>query len=310
MKIFKNRGDIYISKSRTGADREQHILLGVLAGILLLSAVVVLYAGAKSDFSAKKFFAPEQTVSVSAAKSDATAPAELPQVSGKTNYLLALTGKDNQNLYAAVLIQTDMDSVSYKVCNLLPVTTAESSTLMGVYTSGGINSLVQMTETVTGVKPDFYVVMTLTDFASFFDDLGQVNYPLAADIKYRNTQSADPFSVRYSAGEAELNGKRFVSLLRYFLEEKDLKSANDLGLTALNMLFQAENGAKKDQLFRDFIALARTNLTVRDFSRRSDNITVLTATHNGVNAYNVEPEYTGNALTARSKRTIQGYFSK
>lgn len=73
----------------------------------------------------------------------------------KTNYLLALTGKDNQNLYAAVLIQTDMDSVSYKICNLLPQTTAEGSTLAGVYNSGGINSLVQMTETATGIKPDF-----------------------------------------------------------------------------------------------------------------------------------------------------------
>ena len=31
---------------------------------------------------------------------------------------------------------------------------------------------------------------------------------------------------------------------------------------------------------------------------------------NGVNAYNVEPEYNGNALTARDKSTIQGYFSK
>ena len=32
-------------------------------------------------------------------------------------------------------------------------------------------------------------------------------------------------------------------------------------------------------------------LTVRDFSGRSDNIKVLTGTKNGVNAYNVEPEY-------------------
>lgn len=56
--------------------------------------------------------------------------------------------------------------------------------------------------------------------------------------------------------------------------------------------------------------MARTNLTVRDFSGRSDNIKVLTGTKNGVNAYNVEPEYNGNALTARDKSTIQGYFSK
>ena len=224
--------------------------------------------------------------------------------------MLALTGKDNQNLYAAVLIQTDMDSVSYKICNLLPQTTAEGSTLAGVYNSGGINSLVQMTETATGIKPDFYIVMTVTDFASFFDDLGEVNYPLAADVKYRNTTAADPFSLRISAGEASLNGKRFTALWRYFLEEKDLKSANDLGLAALNMLFSADNGTEKDELFRNFVTLARTNLTVRDFSGRSDNIKVLTGTKNGVNAYNVEPEYNGNALTARDKSTIQGYFSK
>ena len=310
MKIFKNRGDIYLSKSRTGADREQHILLGILAAVLLVSVVVVVYVGAKNDFSAKKFFAPDQTVAISQTADDTTAPPELPRVSGKTNYLLALTGKDNQNLYAAVLIQTDMDSVSYKICNLLPQTTAEGSTLAGVYNSGGINSLVQMTETTTGIKPDFYIVMTVTDFASFFDDLGEVNYPLAADIKYRNTTAADPFSLRISAGEASLNGKRFTALWRYFLEEKDLKSANDLGLAALNMLFSADNSTKKDELFRDFVTLARTNLTVRDFSGRSDNIKVLTGTKNGVNAYNVEPEYNGNALTARDKSAIQGYFSK
>lgn len=310
MKIFKNRGDIYLSKSRTGADREQHILLGILAAVLLVSIVVVVYVGAKNDFSAKKFFAPDQTVASTQTVGDTTAPPELPRVSGKTNYLLALTGKENQNLYAAALIQTDMDSVSYKICNLLPQTTAEGSTLAGVYNSGGINSLVQMTETATGIKPDFYIVMTVTDFAAFFDDLGEVNYPLAADIKYRNTTAADPFSLRISAGEASLNGKRFTALWRYFLEEKDLKSANDLGLAALNMLFSADNGAKKDELFRNFVTLARTNLTVRDFSGRSDNITVLTGTQNGVNAYNVEPEYTGNALTARDKSTIQGYFGK
>jgi hypothetical protein len=87
----------------------------------------------------------------------------------------------------------------------------------------------------------------VTDFASFFDDLGEVNYPLAADIKYRNTTAADPFSLRISAGEASLNGKRFTALWRYFLEEKDLKSANDLGLAALNMLFSADNGTEKDE---------------------------------------------------------------
>ena len=64
MKIFKNRGDIYLSKSRTGADREQHILLGILAAVLLVSVVVVVYVGAKNDFSAKKFFAPDQTVAI------------------------------------------------------------------------------------------------------------------------------------------------------------------------------------------------------------------------------------------------------
>ena len=55
MKIFKNRGDIYLSKSRTGADREQHILLGILAAVLMVSVVVVLYVGAKMIFPPRSF---------------------------------------------------------------------------------------------------------------------------------------------------------------------------------------------------------------------------------------------------------------
>ena len=75
MKIFKNRGDIYLSKSRTGADREQHILLGILAAVLLVSVVVVVYVGAqKMTFSAKKFFAPDQTIAISQTADDTRPP--------------------------------------------------------------------------------------------------------------------------------------------------------------------------------------------------------------------------------------------
>ena len=83
MKIFKNRGDIYLSKSRTGADREQHILLGILAAVLLVSVVVVLYVGAKNDFPPRNFLPRHQTVAISQTADDTTAPPELPRVSGK-----------------------------------------------------------------------------------------------------------------------------------------------------------------------------------------------------------------------------------
>lgn len=307
MKIFKNRGDIYFSKSGTKADKEQTILIIALVCVILLSIIVVIFTGAKSDFSAKKFFAPDQTVLVSS-ESDSV---ELPDVEGKTNYLIITTGEDEETVYTVTLFQADMDSISYKICNLQPSTLLDGNSVASIYKSGGVNNLVQALESDLSVDIDFYMIMKVSDFISFFDNMGTVHYPIAQDIKYKDSDSADTYSVKLSAGEQTLDGKKFLSLLRYYVNvEKDCNTANDLVLNGLSQLINSDNAGRKDELFKDFIVLSKTNMTVKDFSERDDDITVLTDNRTGVNTYNVEISAQDGNLTAQSKSSIKSYYAK
>ena len=117
MRIFKNRGDIFFSKTNKEKSTEQKILLIALVIIVLFSLVFMICVGAKNDFSVKKFFEPEN-LSTTQAVEESTI--ELPQVSGKTNYIVTVSEKES--LLFAELIQVDFDNTSYKVCTLKPST--------------------------------------------------------------------------------------------------------------------------------------------------------------------------------------------
>ena len=84
MKIFKNRGDIYISKSKGIKSAEERVLLIILAIIVILTIAFVVMLSQKYS-SVAEFFVGED-VSVSDMAVDDME--SLPQISGKSNYLL------------------------------------------------------------------------------------------------------------------------------------------------------------------------------------------------------------------------------
>ena len=83
MKIFKHRGDIYISKSNGKKSREEHILL-ILLVIIIIFTVAFFGILSQKYSSVKEFFAGENvtvTEQVNAVK-------KLPKISGKSNFLI------------------------------------------------------------------------------------------------------------------------------------------------------------------------------------------------------------------------------
>lgn len=55
MRIFKNRGDIYFSKTNKERSAEQKFLIITLAVIVIFTIVFLSAVAIKFDFSAKKF---------------------------------------------------------------------------------------------------------------------------------------------------------------------------------------------------------------------------------------------------------------
>lgn len=305
MRIFKNRGDIYFSKNNKEKSTEQKILLIALAIIVLFTFVFMLCVAAKNDFSIKKFFEPED-LSTTTAVEDSTVA--LPQVSGKTNYIVTVA--DNENLLFVELVQVDLDNKSYKICTLKSSTEYDGSTLGYIYAHSGVLNVKSATENMISTTFDYYIDFQRDKFTEYFDSLGSVNYALVSDIKYKNNKSAVPFTVRMKAGEQVIKGTQAVNLVRYFLETNNQQSANDVLLTSLSKQINVDNFANKDSLFQDLVTKSNTNITVRDYSAADDDITVLCNSQNGISVYGAEVKYDKNKITKDTLQNAKGYFVK
>lgn len=309
MRIFKNRGDIYFSKSNKEKSTEQKILIIALAVIIVFTIIFVLALSIKNDFSAKKFFEPENLKITSRNVSDNADEAEIPEVSGKRNFI-TLVHKDNELLFTA-LIQVDMDNKSYKTALLKAATEIDGNNLNEIFKSSGAENVKKAIDTYIGTDFDYYISMESADFEEFFNELGSINYPILNDIKYRENDSPVTYSLKINSGEQNIDGKYFINLIRYYLDAENSSSqASELLLASLSQQLNSENAQISEKLFREFVSLSDTNISVRDFSLAGDRLSVIGNDLVAKGVYNAQAGYDGNRLTDDSLKKIKGYFVK
>ena len=305
MRLFKNRGDIYIPSTREKADIEQKVLLIVLIFVVIFTAVFLLIFGIKYDFSVKNFFTPDDLQ-----QQEEEVVQQLPEVQGKTNYLLILSNKNTQEMYFCSLFQADMDTVSYKSCTFSPQTVADENSVSQIYKNSGAAGVANSLSRLFGIEIDFYIDMDYSDYATMFDYLGSVNYTVLNDIRYKDT-SRYGYNIRISAGNQKLDGDNAVKLMRYYVsQENNYTAVNDILLSAASQHMNEENYANRESVFSRFIEYSQTDFTVRDFTQKQNDLLVLSSSTTGVNIYSVPVIYEGKNLTSDSVSDILGYFSK
>lgn len=305
MRIFKNRGDIFFSKTNKEKSTEQKILISALAFIVCFTIVFVTAIGVKYDFSAKKFFAPDTTEEIVVQGEDN----QLPEVEGKSNFIVFV--KENDTLLFASMIQVDMDNVAYKVSSLKADTQCGENKLGDILVKTTAENAVESVEKLFNIDLDYYIVMEYTKFCDVFNKMGKINYTAVSDIKFRKNDSPSTYSLRIKAGEQKIDGKDAVSLIRYYLdEENNISLANELMLSSLAQHINKENVESSEDLFQLLIANSQTNITVKDFSLAGDNLIVLSDERTAPSIYNALGEYKNNTLTEESIRSIKAYFVK
>lgn len=309
MRIFKNRGDIYFSKYNKEKSAEQKILIIALAVIVAFTIIFVFVLSIKNDFSAKKFFEPENLNVTNQVAVEDDDTAEVPEVSGKRNYI-TLVHKDNELLFAA-LIQVDMDNISYKTAMLKASTEIDGNNLNEIYKSSGAENVKKAIDTYIGTAFDYYISMESSDFEEFFNELGSINYPILNDIKHRESDSPVSYTLKIKSGEQSIDGKHFVNLIRYYLDAENSSSqASELMLAGLSQQLNGESLSNSEKLFRNFVSLSDTNISVRDFSLAGDRLSVIGNDLVAKGVYNAQASYDGNKLTDDSLKKIKGYFVK
>lgn len=307
MRIFKNRGDIFFSKTNKEKSSEQRFLIIALVLIVIFSIIFVFVTAVKNDFSAKEFFKPDNisvTENVSENEIDI-----LPQVSGKNNFIV-LVSEENNLLFAGI-IQTDMDNVAYKASMLRADTVVEGEKLGMIFKKSGAENVKKAVESLLNTSIDYYISMESDKFTEVYEKFGEINYPVINSIKYKNNDTAVPFSVRVKEGEQSLKGSQIIGLMRYYLDvEKKPSLANDIMLTILAQQINENNYKNKDELFEKFIASSKTNITVKNYSMAEDSLIVLSNENTGVKVYNAPAEYKNNKITKDSIKEVRGYFVK
>ncbi len=304
LRIFKHRGDIYISAGNRKADIEQKVLLILLAFIIAFTVVFVVLLGIKYDFSAKKFFAPENLEEPEVYYSE-----ELPQVEGKTNFLFIMSNTYTEEIYVCSIIQVDLDSTAYKVCTFDPGTVSDGRSMNDIYKTGGAGGVAGEISRMLGCDIDYYIDQNTDGYKKMFSALGNINYTVLSDIRYKDS-SIYGFNIKIKEGDQSIDGDTASKLLRYYMSQKDYRTVSEILLTSLSQQINSENYEKRESLFSKFIDSAATNITVKSYTEGEDGMRVLSDETTGVNVYSVSPVYSSSSVTAESLSDIRGYFSK
>lgn len=292
-------------KTKFKSDVEQKVLISILAFIIVFTTVFVIFIGFKYDFSAKKFFTPDDLKIVAVENDDV-----LPQVSGKKNYLFIMNNEDTKEMYFCTVIQVDLDTLSYKAATIKNDTQIEGKKLSEIYANAGGAGVQTNLNAYLGINIDYYVDESVNNFSDWFDSLGKVNYTLIDDVRYKDT-SRYGFNIKLKSGEQVLDGDKASKLLRYFAGEGDnISAVNDIFLAALSQQINAENYDQREKLFNVFIEKSETNFTVKDFTESVDGLKVLSDDTTGVNVYNVNTSCENGKLTEQSLSDIKAYFAK
>ncbi|MBQ3903762.1 MAG: LCP family protein [Eubacterium sp.] len=308
MRLFKNRGDIYIPKTGKGNTKEAKVLFVLLVFIVIFTVVFVALLGTKYKSAAEFFGEGEVTVT----QNEVQNSVDLPSLTGKTNFLVMETDDTGKELHYLILIQADKASVSYKAAALSTELSLDGKKVKDIFDLGGGAELQARLTEYLGVEIDYYAVFDSASFVEFTGKLGNIIYPLNSDIRFSGGSGDDKYTIHFNEGEEKLTGRDISNLLRYFSSEtKDYFSESELALKALTGLLNEENYAKAESLFRLFVKSTTTDITVRDFENGKESLYVYCVKNNDITIYTVKTEYDENgALTQNSAREVKGYFSK
>ncbi len=304
MRLFKNRGDIYIPSTKFKSDLEQKILFAVLAFIVVFTIVFLAIFGIKYDFSVKKFFKPNN---FEITEEDNTK--NLPNVSGKNNFLFIMNNKDTDDIYVCSLIQADLDDLSYSVCTINAETEIDGNKISDIYKKGNAGNVLNAVSSLFGIEIDYFISQNIKEYRDVFDYMGEINYTVSEDIRYKDN-SYYGFNIKVSSGNQKIDGDLSSKLMRYYLTQERYDLVNNLILNALSQQINPENYERKEKIFSRLIDNSVTNITVKNYNEADDEIRVLSDETTGAAIYSVSPIYNGNEIVSSSIDETKGYFEK
>ena len=235
----------------------------------------------------------------------------LPNISGKTNFLIMETDDEEEELHYIFLLQADKDNLAYKIASLPVDMTVDGTDIYTVFHEGGAAALQKRLTEYFGFEIDYQVQFKASAVAEFLNKLGSFVYTANQDIRFSGGSGEDTYSLRITNGEQKLSGKEINSLIRYYAqEEKNYQAENELIRAALTGLLNRDNYQNAEALFRQFIKAGNTDITVRDYENGKNALMIYCTKNEDITAYFVALQPEETEVSAESMKQLKGYFSK
>ncbi len=180
-----------------------------LAFALVFGTISAVVISKHNDLSIEDFFSGKSSTGATddSSTSSSTTEGLDKELAGRANILLYCADEKLSEIYFMILVDANMDSISFKVHPLNP----DSKEYLNALSIGGYKELVSAVEKREGVAIDKYISSNPDTFALAINYMGGLEYSVAERIEYRTND----YTLILTQGDQTIKGETLLKYFRY-----------------------------------------------------------------------------------------------
>lgn len=268
---YKRRPDQRKPKKKRGPVGKA-LLLGILLFLVFVLGATAYVVLDTYDFSLKAAFSDIFKKD----SEEENVPPEEPQPEGAATFLAAVTANREEDVFAFIIIRTDLGKKTFRTCALPPQTLVQGAlkeeTMEEMLYLSGISAVCDAVEKTYGITIDRYIRATQGGFEKLVDQLGGVRFHVEKDLVY----STNTLSMHVQGGNQKLTGAAALHVMRYPEWEQgemyQYQIQAQVAAALIDQNLNAKNAEKGDEIFNNLINLVQSDISIADYRATADEI--------------------------------------
>ena len=228
-----------------------YILIAIVIALVIIISAVISHNVKKSREEAENESLSEEMSDVYIASQK-----NVKNISGDTSVLFVCTDDTDINISFIGRLDFIVFSSEIRITPYIPYD------YDGIYSVGGIDSVIAKSEKDTGIDIDRYIVMSKKEFISVINSFDNVNYNIDENFTYESSDKN--YSVR--KGENSMNSSMVYEYLKILFSRNDnFKSAGGFIQTAAEKYLNNINPNNAVTVYNSIINSSHTDLTAADY---------------------------------------------
>lgn len=252
-------------KKRGNSKRTRGLIIAFICFVLALGTFSLVWFWRSLNYDFNNIFVQADestTVAVTTTEPEAVS------YSGIYTFLLAVTSDNGKEPMFMNVITVNLGE---KTIRVVPIDGTQKSvdtkkSYDNMLVTSGVKSVVAALNSRYGITINRYVLMTESNYKSFFRTMGDITLKLSQDVEY----DTDDMFLELTRGENTLTPDKTYKYMKYLCETNkgyERSKANaDIVVAAFNSFYTAEKLNSADNTFSVIIDYCTTDISIVDFT--------------------------------------------